>query len=121
MTIAERLRVAEARIRQGWCQGALDNGEGGVCAFGALLVAFEAEPLTIFKPGEAAQYRLAVDSLSRAIGLPLGETHSIVRWNNAPEQTAENVAAGFALAAVLAEQEAHESTAPCHPEVMASA
>jgi hypothetical protein len=100
---AEILRAAAARVRQGWCQHRLTDFKGGVCAQGAMSVAAYGGPLAI-------NWKLDEDrELWRWIALLMvrmfGERREIYDWNNAPEQTAENVAQGLEYAALLWEQE----------------
>lgn len=109
MTTPELLRAAAGEVRNGWTQGIRHDGDtGNVCALGALENA-------AWKNGAAPQHWAdgtwdAVQALGRVIGPPHcygeGVTYKIAHWNNAPDQTAENVAVAMEYAALCAEQEA---------------
>lgn len=98
MTNGDCLRAAARRVRAGWCQGAMARGSR-VCALGAI-----AQTVWLI---EADQFNHTRYEALRQIvrdALALGTTDGLVHWNDAPDQTAENVAAGFELAAVCADQ-----------------
>ena len=106
MTTGEILRAAAARVRQGWCRYLLHSGDS-VCALGALNVA-ESRPACsshVFISEAAAV-------IARALHLPqdleVHDSHrasaSVAAWNNAKDQTTENVAAGLEYAALVWEE-----------------
>lgn len=121
MNTAEILRAAAARVRQSWCQYALRDGGGGVCALGALRVPFGLEPEDAGRDwinGRSAEevYRIlgtfesALVAICAMLRTPyMGYTPDtaavIAQWNNGMGQTAENVAQGLEYAALLWEQE----------------
>lgn len=114
VTIAQVLRAAAVVVRHGWCQGSKYDAQGNACAYGAI------EPLSWcsgFIADEPARF------VEAALGLTAQTTElrPLAFWNDAEGQTAENVAAGLEYAALIWEQEARESAAPRHPEVMAGA
>ena len=99
MNTAEILRAAAARVRQGWCQGSADDGNGGVCAIGSIWAVTNS---SVF---DCSNWPIR-QFLARAIGLSVDEHYcSIPGWNDARGQTAENVAIAMEFAAVLWEQE----------------
>jgi hypothetical protein len=114
MTTGEILRAAAARVRQGWTQGDYyDPSTDSVCAVGALC-AVRGCDMT-----DSMEINLAVGAVhcSRAHHLLMKVTNTVNRfvhiWNDMEGQTAENVAAAFERAAVLADQEdALELTPP---------
>ncbi len=97
MNTAEILRCAAARVRQGWCQGTADDGNGGVCAVGAIWHVMGSDagrgepPIRLF--------------IARALRLSTPDWDPVPLWNDAPGQTAENVAHGLEFAAVIWEQD----------------
>jgi hypothetical protein len=101
MTTAEQLRAAAVRVRLGWCQGALKQGER-VCAIGAL-------GLSIAPPGATAVTILSLMpascALLRAIGHgwkdALDAPLHVTAWNDTPGRTAEEVATALECAADL--------------------
>jgi hypothetical protein len=96
-SVPEFLRQAANRIRQGWCQYALADDAGGVCAVGALnWVQNGSGDLCLITD----EWMGAHEQLTRTL-----KSDNIVQWNNAPDQTAENVAQAFEFAALLYEQE----------------
>ena len=100
MKISEQLLQCAAEVRRGWCQCALEDESGGVCAHGAIhrVVAGKAK-ISLTQELHYNKMPL-VEYLWKALG------HCrIASWNNAPDQTQENVAATFELAAILAEQD----------------
>jgi hypothetical protein len=104
MLISEVLKAGAERVRQGWCQYALEDYRGGVCAQGAILSVTEGCANPFFHKSVTAinwvRFGRATDYINRAIN-----SSDITRWNNAPGQTAENVAQALELAAILAEQD----------------
>lgn len=109
MTDAERLERGAARIRTRWCRNALEDGRGGVCAMGSLADDTSSER----KMTESIQKDLGAliqcaEWIARAINAKYGDPHEawyqVVDWNNADHQTAENVAQGLELAAVLSRE-----------------
>jgi hypothetical protein len=117
------LRTAE-RIRQpgGWCQGSFQQGRAA-CTVGAVAqtVGVFPEALQVMIGGWPAQWPAAApDSrvgLAQKALLYVAKTIDpkiqtwddgagvVVAWNDGCEQTAENVAIGLELAAVLADQD----------------
>lgn len=94
MKISEQLLQCAAEVKRGWCQGALINSDGKVCALGAM-------GLVLFGDAKTEGSRLMLSEyMWRALC-----HYNIVAWNNAPDQTQENVAQTFELAAILAEQD----------------
>lgn len=114
MTVGERLKAAAERVRQGWTQGYYYRAEnGGVCAMGAIyVVSVEAESGSSWWIDHTL-YDSELEYLVKAIGkVPMRDylggpllRNQIGRWNDAPDQTAENVALALELAAILWEQE----------------
>lgn len=100
-TTADILRAAATRVRQGWCQHVLFDRRGGVCALGAVAWAHGARSTDeVFRLPDSWQDDVtALSTTLRVHGV------NIVDWNNAREQTAENVAAGLEYAALVWEQE----------------
>ena len=94
MKISEQLLQCAAEVRKGWCQNALIDNHGNVCAIGAMsrVLCGQAE-------GNCNRLPL-MRYLWRSIG-----SDTTAYWNNAPGQTQENVAQAFELAAILAEQD----------------
>ena len=117
MNTGEILKAAAARVRQGWIRGWTGRGaDGPNCAVGAINVVRRGdadyeddedpaqELLTIARVIQSAlQLPDHVNALEQhPLWMPVG---AITQWNNASEQTAENVAAGLEYAALLWEQE----------------
>jgi len=110
---AQILRDAAGYVRGGWVQGELYtrdilSGEPSrVCANGALISAIVGHRLTNFddidlicgSPRLRAQFECAEWALKHVINQP-----DIPQWNNARDQTAENVAVAMELAAVFVEE-----------------
>ena len=128
MTVPEILRQAAVEVRKGWTRFTREDAQGRVCALGALDRASGASRSWV----AFAEYLKpeAVDALAAALGVvlarvpwvgaPIPNADPIALWNNAPDQTAENVATTMEFAAVLAEQAAGAATrsapqeeAPC--------
>jgi hypothetical protein len=113
----DNLRAAAVRVRAGWRRCALRDPFGNVCAVGSLGVT---EPDQISESCRAHAEELRF--LALAIGNParitvvremfplvdpsVADATMIAAWNDAPTQTAENVASTLELAAILAD-EAH--------------
>jgi hypothetical protein len=105
MNEAQILREAAARVRQGWTQGHAGNIRTGICAYGAVSLVCQVYLSPSFSRQTDAAVR-ALEALKRGLGLPLGGGFgAIYHWNDAPGQTAENVAAGLEYAALVWEQE----------------
>lgn len=123
MNTAEILRAAAQRVRQGWCQERLTDYGRGVCAQGAVMEVMFGSPCHITGPTkddpDLRQDFLAVcrvfEPVHRVIGAKqTGTLTGAVRdWNNAKGQTAENVAAGLEMAAIIWEQQNQIATNGC--------
>lgn len=97
---AQILRAAARRVRRGWCQHEMSDEHGNVCAIGG--IARYVETTT-------ADDILARRTLIRALDLNGGSGFAAIpHWNDAPGQTAENVAAGLEYAALFWEEEQKE-------------
>lgn len=93
MTTGQVLQVAAARVRIGWCQGRYSDGDGGVCATGAVIRAGTyVEIADLMRPAELA--------IKKALNI-----RSVEAWNDAKGQTQENVAQGLEFAALYADQQ----------------
>lgn len=91
------LLKAAQEVRKGWCQNALADGRGGVCAYGALHVADGAgrDSSEIFDHQFSSEaYRTAFDRLAGHVG-------HIPDWNNAAGRSAEEVASAMEACARL--------------------
>ncbi len=95
-TTADLLRRAAWRIRQGWCQDRMADTAGNVCALGAIHEVAD----------QGRRFELHAELL-RTIGFLHIDT-----WNDAPDQTQENVAQAFELAAITWEQESRGVPTP---------
>lgn len=107
MTTAEILRAAATEVRKGWVQHYLIDYRNRVCALGALyrVVTGDADrrlpndhpaivALTAYLPADTSRWRMR----------PVPRDWKIADWNNAEDQTAENVALTMEFAALCAEQ-----------------
>lgn len=93
----EILRLAAAEVRKGWCQHRTRDRDANMCAVGAIRVA----------AGGAHHentWTAAYKYLCQTLGLHFLQLSD---WNDAPGQTAENVATAMEYAALLFEQEQH--------------
>lgn len=132
MTVPAILRAMAARVRQGWCQHRLQTPGGErVCAIGAYGAALHGNALLtperfgglrvvevlaqqICADVNACPSRWIAGFGTRQVAEEMWATtlpgyrawEHVVDWNNAPGQTAENVAAAMELAAVCEEQRA---------------
>jgi hypothetical protein len=99
---AEVLRIAATRVRQGWTRHTRDDGRGRVCALGALNVGLGDHAYSFRIDGRPELSAFVADALQ----LPMcwSKPAAIANWNNAADQTAENVATGLEYAALLWEQ-----------------
>jgi hypothetical protein len=78
-------RAAELLGERGWCQGEIEDGDGRMCAVGAIRRAASEVMHTRHSWSESV-------ALNRLRGqVRTREMHSIPRWNDAPERTAEDV------------------------------
>jgi hypothetical protein len=104
-TTGDQLRDAATRVRNGWTRWEFQDGQGHVCAAGALGMISGHDVCR-----QVLVHAEALYALARALGKPRGNALmaliAIQGWNDAEGQTAENVAAGFELAAILADEEA---------------
>jgi hypothetical protein len=101
-TTGDILRAAAARVRRGWCQGQLDDGKGNVCAVGAIMYSHSEPDILPLRDVVVRALALPVPPL---IGSEVEPDCPIPIWNDAPGQTAANVAAGLEYAALVWEQE----------------
>lgn len=101
MNTAQVLRAAAARVRKGWCQNTYRDCKGNVCCIGAL-----AEVKNV--DAKRLHDNEIVDPACRAVWKALDVT--IADWNDGEGQTAENVASGLELAAVVWEQAQAQNT-----------
>lgn len=88
---------AAARVRRGWCQRALSDDEGGVCALGALYEVCTGAPEHVPELSNHPEFYRAYDKLNAVM------MDSIVGFNNAPGRTAEEVAQAMETAARVKE------------------
>ncbi len=104
MTTPEILRAAAAEVRKGWVRHIRHDDHGFVCALGAIENAVAGRTLTMQEAIDhwwsVVEDSDAVVTLQRVVG-----AQRIAPWNNAYDQTAENVAATMELAAICSEQE----------------
>lgn len=121
-TTAGVLRAAAQIVRRGWCQGSYDNNDyihhkpDRFCAKGAIgLVMFGNSTGELYNDTVVAP---VYDVLLRAVGddrswLAVRSVGAcpIVQWNDATDQTAENVAQAMEFAAILWEQEQQQKSA----------
>lgn len=118
LTVPDVLRRAATRVRQKWCQGSYRDDSGGVCALGAIEeLILSSEP----RRSGIDDYFLAVvaeDAIEHGLCLPTDELRHrpVPLWNDAPGQTAENVACGLELAALLYEQKHAQQAEQPQPE-----
>lgn len=103
------LLKAATIVEERWCQNTLVSEDGRVCAAGAIATAAEEltgdpvlVPLDLFAPG----WRLYLDTrhqLGKYLGTPNVEDPAtedgIVRWNDAPGRTSDEVAEALRKAA----------------------
>ena len=97
LTTSERLLACAQLIREGWCQDAgsgMVNGQPRRCAYIAM------RDVAML----AADYMSGIGVLRHYLVQAIGRD-DVVAWNDSYQQTAENVALGFELAAILAAQE----------------
>jgi hypothetical protein len=105
MLTSETLREAAKEIRAGCCQGVYEDDRGGVCANGALMRVIDGK--AEWSPSsDWLRFKAATTYVHLALQ---GDQRDLAFWNNAPDQTQENVALAFELAAVLAEQDERAS------------
>lgn len=105
MNTAEILRAAAQRVRQGWCQHNMEDSSGGVCAIGAVCDVMFGDPWHIINMAKTEPDFIAVRlALAEPMLSVFGEMREVKDWNNGTGQTAENVAQGLELAALLWEQ-----------------
>lgn len=100
MTVPETLRAMAAKVRRGWCQRAAFTLEG-VCAVGAL---------NFMKSRDGrVDWQSVIVALVAVLGhscvSPEDAWLHVIKWNDAPGQTAENVALAMELAASNVEAE----------------
>lgn len=117
-TTADRLREAAARVRAGWTQGIPLDGDGNVCALGAI---FRMRAGNTFTPhvhvlahrdpqGDLAAQELASELVkagelqARSPSRPYLNT--ITGWNDAPTTDAEQVAVAMEKTAAAVEERA---------------
>lgn len=88
--IGKRLWAAADYIKEyGWCQGCLTNGQGNVCALGAIShCGFSG------RPGATVAYSVAAQALHRYL------KQNIAAWNDNPERTKEEVIEALRNAAI---------------------
>ena len=80
MSPSEVLRASATRVRKGWCRGNLFDMRGGVCAIGAICDV----------TGDVALVCEVQEALRDVLEIRWAD--GIVNWNDAADQTAENVA-----------------------------
>jgi hypothetical protein len=98
-TLETLIRARQILAEDGWCQGALRDHRGRVCAIGALMMG------CVLPWGDRSQILPAVGVLAEANQLPPADDHpyppearlqiSVVRWNNAADRTKEEVLDAF--------------------------
>ena len=94
---SERLLACAQLIRNGWCQGGGSgtwDGQPRRCAYLAMQAVAMLD----------ADYMSGIAVLRHYLVQAIGRD-DVVAWNDSYQQTAENVALGFELAAMLAAQE----------------
>lgn len=105
------LRQAAQIVRARWGQGALWSF-GRVCALGAVAEATSGSPINsqdiVALRAMVRVLQLTVDAVDPVCGTKEGA--AIAAWNDAKDQTAENVAAGLEFVALVWEQEEAEAT-----------
>lgn len=101
MSVPEIFRAAAARVRVRW-----DRVRFAHCVLGALSHV-QGHPCDIWHV--YGENKALATVLVKALGLPscpLWDLDTVWGWNDAPGQTAENVAAGLEFAALVYEEEA---------------
>lgn len=102
MNTGEVLIAAAQRIRtQGLCKGNFSDDRGGLCALGAIDAVLDLDAIEATgdpKAISAAFVRSmeAENALNEILPVP-----GVVKWNDAKEQTAENVAVGLEYAGLV--------------------
>lgn len=102
MTPVEVLKKAKALIEErGWCRREYKDTRGCYCSLGACYVAsgYEVEGASVLHDGDVTAYATAEKALERAID------SAVIRWNDSPGRTKDEVLAAFDKAIALAEQE----------------
>jgi hypothetical protein len=77
------LKAADWLEEHGWCQGWMDDDRGRSCAMGAVW--------NVTK--DMKIYVVAARRIGRAASIDYGSPSSVVRWNDKPGRTAEEVMA----------------------------
>ncbi len=93
MTVADQLRAAAGRVREGWCQHTCRQGVQSVCTIQA-----------IYDQSEKSSHKWWVAQwyLMSFLGVRMEGVHdcsALIRWNDQPSQTAEQVATAMEDAA----------------------
>lgn len=126
MTTAETLRAAATVIRRdGWVRHKRHHPDGGVCALGAIECTYGLTTSPIHSDSLMYAEIERPDAVRAVAALvphrvrnyyPMGGIFAlsgdIAIWNNAADQTAENVALTFELAALLEDEKARGTTIP---------
>ena len=93
-----QLELAAARVEQGWCQGKMEDGEGGVCLIGGLH-AVSASVRTC-KQVRTGLFVSAMHVRNMAVHQAI-DFNSMPHWNDRPERTKEDVVLALKQAAEL--------------------
>lgn len=87
MKLSEYAHKVAERLQQGWCQNALHDMEGNVCAVGALSdVRFE----LLLQGEDISRSMLSIFRILSQQLLLRGD-HTLVAYNNAPTTTQEDI------------------------------
>jgi hypothetical protein len=120
MRVSEILRKGQAAIQAGWCQHAMVDADGAVCALGALGVALGQSRAAILDDGVRWNVAGATDAWE-LLNKTCPTREAIHAFNNARTTTHEDVIAWFDAAAAIAEQqEQHAAASLCPQEVTCS-
>lgn len=97
MNRREILVKAAKEVERGWCQYALEDSDGNVCAVGAIYKAMTGDACLfgyeVWTPARTTAYKSCLKAITRVIGAPFDEVaHSrVVDFNNAEGRTQAEV------------------------------
>ena len=97
-------KAAGVLEKRGWCRNTLEDGNGRVCAVGAILTAQTGDPNTYGREDDRPQRWTAYRRILKALGLEVESERAecaVVDWNNEDCKSKVEIVRVFRKAAAL--------------------